>query len=194
MIKCTLHFFCLHIESHSEQKKKWEAFKRRNLLRKLDLALNQLQLSKDEINAASSYTLQMIAVERKDPVYAISVPAPEEDFPEFSTKKSAMFPLPISHENQCTIAGAASNLELFAGEFDFKAETKKKFLPLKQSGKEFDLDRAYQRFAFNKMLEQHKKKQAQYEGLLRNEDLMQDNVCAIEVSLEESSDSDYGDE
>ena len=43
------------------------------------------------------------------------------------------------------------------------------------------------------MLEQHKKKSAQYEGLLRNEDLMQDNVCAIEVSLEESSDSDFGD-
>ena len=105
-----------------------------------------------------------------------------------------MFPLPTSHENQCTIAGAASNSELFAGEFDFKTPKKKKFLPLKQSGKDFDLDRAYQRFAFNKMLEQHKKKQTQYEGLLRNEDLMQDNVCGIEVSQDQSSDSDNDDE
>ena len=99
-----------------------------------------------------------------DPVYVIDVSLPEEDFPQFSTEKSTMFPLPTSHENQCTIAGAASNLELFAGEFDLKALTKEKFLPLKQSGKDFDLDRAYQRFPFNKMLEQHKKKQAQYDS------------------------------
>ena len=158
------------------------------------MALNQLQLSKDEITGASSNTLQTIAGARKYPVYAISVPPPEEDFPQFSTEKSTMFPLPMSHENQCTIAGAASNLELFAGEFDFKTPKKEKFLSLKQSGKDFDLDRAYQRFAFKKMLEQHKKKQAQYEGLLRNEDLMQDNVCGIEVSQDQSSDSDNDDE
>ncbi len=158
------------------------------------MALNELQLSKDEITGASSDILQTIAIERKDPIYVISVPSPEEDFPQFSTERSTMFPLPISHENQCTNAGAASNLELFTGEFDFKAKKERKFLPLKQSGKDFDLDRAYQRFAFNKMLEQHKTKQAQYEGLLRNEDLIQDNVCAIEVSQDESSESDLDDE
>ena len=127
-------------------------------------------------------------------MYVTNASPPEEDFPQFSTEKSTMFHLPISHENQCTIAGVACNLELFAGEFDFKAPKKEKFLALKQSGKKFDLDRAYQRFAFNKMFEQHKKKQAQYEGFLRNEDLMQDNVCGIEVSQEQSSDSDNDDE
>ena len=128
------------------------------------MALNQVQLSMDKISEASSYTPQMIAFKRKDPVYAISIPAPEEDFPEFSTKTLAMFPLPISHENLCTIAGAASNLELFAGEFDFKAQKQKKFLPLKQGGKEFNLDQAYQNLHLIKCLNSTKRNRLNTKG------------------------------
>ena len=51
---------------------------------------------------------------------------------------------------------------------DSKLRKKYLHLPLKQNGKEFDLDRAYERYAFMKSLEQHKLQQLQYERILRH--------------------------
>ena len=88
--------------------------------------------------------------------FEINIPPVEVDFPDMCTKKTKIFPLPISHENQCKTVGVASNLDLFTKEFNFKSDEKSKFMPPKSSGKEFDLNKGYERCAFLKSLEQHK--------------------------------------
>ena len=130
--------------------------KKRNLLRKLDVGLNSVHLSKEELAEASSDVLQSQETESRSHLYMIDIPPVEEDFPHLSGDKTNIYPLPISHENQCKIVGVASNLDLFASEFGFKTNKAKKYLPLKQNGKEFDLDCGYERYAFMKSLEQHK--------------------------------------
>ena len=103
-----------------------------------------------------------------------------EDFPDQSRVKAPIYPLPLSHENQCTIVGTASNLELFSSEFGFKSSKAKKYLPLKKSGKDFDLERTYQRYAFLKALEQHKVQQNQYEHILRHEAVDESHLEFVE--------------
>ncbi|KXJ20278.1 hypothetical protein AC249_AIPGENE16621 [Exaiptasia diaphana] len=98
--------------------------------------------------------------------YKIDIP-PVQDFPHLSKNQTKIYPLPISHENQCTILGTASNLDLFASEFGFSNErnTKKNFVS--PSAKEFDLDKAYERHSFLKSYEKHKETQQEYEATLR---------------------------
>ncbi len=40
-------------------------------------------------------------------------------------------------------------------------------MPMRNSGKEFALDKAYERFAFMKSLERHREQQTSYEHILR---------------------------
>ena len=105
--------------------------KKRNLLRKLDVGLNSVHLSKEELAEASSDVLQSQETESRSHLYMIDIPPVEEDFPHLSGDKTNIYPLPISHENQCKIVGVASNLDLFASEFGFKTNKAKKYLPLK---------------------------------------------------------------
>ena len=108
------------------------------------------------------------------------------EFPEFANIATKIYPLPMSHKNQNKIVGVAGNLDLFQKEFNFKCEKNKQYLPLNKSGKEFDLDRAYERYAFMKSLERHKEKQRKYEQIIRHEPV--DDKTQLEDS--QSSDSD----
>ena len=84
--------------------------------------------------------------------------------------------------------GLASNLaiDLFADEFGFHKKKESKYVPLKSSGKDFALDKAYERFAFMKSLEKHKERQSEYEKILRGE-----RANISEESLSESTDLLY---
>lgn len=148
-------------------------FKERNLLKKLDLGLNIIQISKQEIVTSNSEALQKEALpaESRKPLFVLDIPPVAEEFPDQSHETSKMFPLPLSHENQCTNVGAASNLELFAEEFKFSGKKEKKSVPLTFTLTEFDLDAAYSRYAFLKELERHKEEQKRYEQILRGEDV-----------------------
>ncbi len=154
-------------------------------MRKLDIALNSVDLSSEEIKSSTSEQLQEIAsaAGSKNQKYVIHVPPVEEDFPELAGKPTKIFPLPISHENQCKTVGLASNLDLFADEFGFRKKKESKYVPLKSSGKDFALDRAYERFAFMKSLEKHKERQSEYEKILRGE-----TANLSEESVSESTD------
>ena len=147
-----------------------------------------MHLSKEELSGASSDVLQSQEAETRPPLYVIDIPPVEEDFPHLSGEKTNIYPLPISHENQCKIVGVASNLDLFASEFGFKTNKAKKYLPLKQNGKEFDLDRAYARYAFIKTLEQHKLQQSRYEQILRHAREI-DEQQLFDISSGENSDN-----
>ncbi|KAK3747289.1 hypothetical protein QZH41_001783 [Actinostola sp. cb2023] len=167
------------IEANPEHKAKWRAFKERNLLRKLNLSLNGIRMSSQEIMSSSNEELQCQAAaaekqkQEKQALYILDIPSVDEEHPDLSDKPSRIFPLPISHENQCKILGVANNLELFSEEFGFSCKKEEKFLPLKNNGKEFDLDRAYQRYSFIKALDRHKEEQNKYVQILRMEDNMQ---------------------
>ena len=145
------------------------------MLRKLDVALNCGLESEEGIKSGTAENLQKLAdaaqARQQSPTgkktYKIDVPAVDEEFPELKNTKTEIFPLPISHENQCKTVGLASNLDRFTEEFKFKFEKNEKYMPLKDSGKEFALDKAYERFAFMKSLERHREKQATYEHILR---------------------------
>ena len=98
-------------ENNAEQHQKWLQFKDRNLLRKLDMALNCVPESEEQIKSAKNEDLlkfadaaqlrQRLPMEKKD--YKISIPAVDEEFPELGTTKTLIYPLSISHENQCTL-------------------------------------------------------------------------------------------
>ena len=118
----------------------------------------------------------------------------EEYFLHLSEDKTNIYPLPISHENQCKIVGVASNLDLFASEFGFKTSKAKKYLPHKQNGKEFDLDRAYERYAFMKSLEQHKLQQSQYERILRHPHDIDNEQQMLDISSGEDDANDTDDD
>ena len=67
----------------------------------------------------------------------------------------------------------------------------------KNAGKEFALEKAYERFAFIKNLEKHKEQQAEYETMLRRkteENTFEENVLhgdtVVAVDEDVSSDSD----
>lgn len=145
------------------------------MLRKLDVALNCVLESEEKIKSGTGEHLQKLAdaaqARQHFPMtkktYKIDVPAVDEEFPELGNTKTQIFPLPISHENQCKTVGLASNLDRFTEEFKFKFEKNEKYMPMRNSGKEFALDKAYERFAFMKSLERHREKQATYEHILR---------------------------
>jgi hypothetical protein len=154
-----------------------------------------VRLSKEELTEASSDVLQSQEAETRAPLYVIDIlPPVEEDFPHLSGEKTNVYPLPISHENQCKIVGVASNLDLFANEFGFKTNKAKKYLPLKQNGKEFDLDRAYGRYAFIKSLEQHKLQQSRYEQILRHPRDIDNEQQMFDISSGEDSENITDDE
>ena len=156
--------------------------------RKTNLILHifhRVNLSEEELKCASDDSLKQYSVP-KSQEHDIDVPAPITEFPEFANIATKIYPLPISHENQTKIMGVAGNLDLFQKEFNFKCEKDKQYLPLNNSGKEFDLDRAYESYAFMKSLERHKEKQRKYEQIIPHEPV--DGKTQLEQS--QSSDSD----
>ena len=169
------------------------------------MALNCVPESEEQIKSATNEDLrkfadaaqvrQQLPAEKK--TYKISVPAVDEEFPELGTTKTLIYPLPISHENQCSTVGLANNLDRFSAEFGFKCNRNPKYMPKKSAGKEFALEKAYERFAFIKSLEKHKEQQVEYESMLRRtteENTFEENVLhgdiVVAVDEDVSSDSD----
>ena len=79
----------------------------------------------------------------------------------------------------------------------FQRLNNKLSLPRKSAGKEFALEKAYERFAFIKSLEKHKEQQVEYESMLRRtteENTFEENVLhgdiVVAVDEDVSSDSD----
>ena len=100
--------------------------------------------------------------------FAIHVAAVEKGFPDLTGKPTKICPLPISQKKQRKTVGLASNLDLFIQECGFNSK-ETKYVPLRSSGTDFNLKKAYERFAFMKSLERHKEKQSEYEKILRGE-------------------------
>ena len=150
----------MYLENNEQHEEKWEEFKKRNILRKTDIAFNAIPLSSQELLRATPEVLRQISnKERNEPnQLKIHVPAIPEEFPDLSSRKTKIDSLPISHENQCKTFGLGRNLDMFAQEFNFRSERKEKFLPILKS-KKFNLQVAYERYAFLKGMEKHKKDQ-----------------------------------
>lgn len=195
-------------ENNEEQNAKWTEFKKRNMLRKLDLALNRVLDTHDDIVCASNAELQKMAekaqgreqLPRNEKKYIIDIPSPDEEFPHLATTKANIYPLPVSHENQCSTVGLAGNLDKFTEEFKFlsQSQTNSKCIPVRKSGKSFAIEKAYEPFAFMKSLERHKEQQSNYERILRrtldsNYSEETDRVNEIVVAIDDdvSSESDY---
>ena len=111
--------------------------------------------------------------------------------------KTSIYPLPISHENQCTTVGLAGNLDKFMEEFSFHSQENQQYMPVRKSGKAFAIDKAYERFAFIKSLEKHKEQQAYYDTILRrtldessSEETQTFDEVGVMVEETVSSDSD----
>ena len=86
-----------------------------------------MEIGKQEIVTWYSEALQKeaLAAESGKPLIILDIPPVAEEFPDQSHETSKMFPLPLSHKNQCTNVEAASNLELFADEFKFSGKKEK---------------------------------------------------------------------
>lgn len=187
-----MYFNSLSSENNEQHHEKWKQFKERNILRKMDIALNTIPLSCQELLHATPEQLKRISNnERNGPdQFKIEVPSIPEEFPDLSTMKAKIYPLPISHENQCKTFGLGRNLDLFAEEFNFTNERKEKFLPLLKN-KKFNLQLAYERYAFIKGMEKPKKDQRDYEKFLRNNEThLSDEFVAPGEDDVESEDSD----
>lgn len=93
----------LFSENNPEHNEKWKAFKARNMLRKLDIGLNSVNVSANELRSATSERIEGYAAaenqtQRK---FKIEIPPVDEEFPDLGRKKTNIYPLPISHKNQC---------------------------------------------------------------------------------------------
>ena len=123
----------------------------------MDIAFNAIPLSSQELLHATPDKLKRISEkdinEHTQNLFKIEVPPIPEEFPELSTKKTKIYPLPISHENQCKTFGLGRNLDMFAEEFDFTSGTSQ----IVKGKKHFNLQLAYERYAFLKGMEKHKK-------------------------------------
>ena len=60
--------------------------------------------------------------------FKIILPVSDEDFPEIGNTKTLIFPLPISHENQCSTVGLTSNLDWFTEELGFHHEKNQRYM------------------------------------------------------------------
>ncbi len=94
------------------------------MLRKLDIGLNNVNVSANKLRLATSEQIEGYAAaqnltQRK---FKIDIPPVDEEFPDLGKKKTNIYPLPISHENQCKTLGVASNLQLFSNKFQFTCE------------------------------------------------------------------------
>lgn len=164
-------------------------FKDRNLLTKLNIGLNLIDLTADQVQSASSEDLQKVAAKaeevKKNRKYDIKIPDITEEFPSQGKKASKVYPLPISNENQCTILGVASNLDIFTDEFGFKIVNNKKLsVPITRISKNYDLEMAYKRYAFLQSYKRHKETQKEYDSILSGQEM---NECN-EVESEEGFD------
>ncbi|KAK3729312.1 hypothetical protein QZH41_011439 [Actinostola sp. cb2023] len=189
----SLEYSEIKIESNQEHLELWNAFKEKKTLQKLDKVLNHIKSTSEELIHATSEELEKMAKQAEESKshvknFKIEIPDVYEEFPSLGKKQSKIYPLPISHENQCTILGVASNLDLFASEFGFKARRtdERPYLPLKRSGKDYDLDKAYQRYAFLKSYEKHQEKQKEYDSILRGQERVLEDTEMHETEIEET--------
>ncbi len=97
--------------------------------------------------------------------FVIEVPELKQQFPELANEKSKVYPLPLSFENQCTIMGAPNNLSLFSEEFNFPCKSIERYIPMRKTTADFNVDDAYERFSFLKVLDKHKDKEVCYENI-----------------------------
>ena len=169
------------------------------MLRKLSHGLNDVSLTAQELCDASGEELKKVTddsnqpAKANKPMFVIEVPGIPKEFPHQSQKKTTIYPLPISQEKQCMTLGMARNLDMFAEEFGFEKKMKESFLRLKKSGKDFDLDLAYTRYAFLKSMEKHKERQKVLETRLRGDNRLEESADVNDaddvVFLCEESDS-----
>lgn len=136
----------------------------------MDVAFNLVPCTIDELKNKTSTDIKSIAendVDDKTNTFVIDVPPLKHEFPELAGQKSQVYPLPLSFENQCTTMGTANNLSLFSEEFNFPCKPAEKYIPMRKNAASFNLEAAYERYAFLKSLDKHKEKQSRYESILR---------------------------
>ena len=170
----------------------------------MDVAFNLVPCTIDKLENKTSTDMKSIA-ENSDNIddetnkFVIDVPPLKHEFPELAAQKSQVYPLPLSFENQCTTMGTANNLSLFSEEFNFPCNPAEKYIPLKKNASNFNVEAAYERYAFLKALEKHKEKQSRYERILRkgggdsgDDDNVQvpDNTIIGVLDSDSDSDSD----
>ena len=167
-------------ENNPEHKQLLDEFSERNLLRKMHLAFNLVVNTSDELHQMDSSKMKSItesAVSADDDKFVIEVPELKQEFPGLASEKSQIYPLLLSFENRCTTMGAANNLSLFSEEFNFPCQPTERYIPMRKRSADFNVDAAYERYAFLKSLDKHKEKQACYENILRKKvDESSDNV------------------
>ena len=86
----------IFIENNPDHHKKWLQFKEKDMLRKLDVALNCVRESREEILAATSKTWLKIAdtaqqklnTPLEEKTYKIIVPKVDEEFPDLGNIKT----------------------------------------------------------------------------------------------------------
>lgn len=89
---------------------KWVAFKQRNLLPKMDVALHMVLLSSSQLLNASSEELKHLTEGDKQQGLKTEVPHIPDEFPDLASQKTAMYPIPLSYENQYKTLGLGRNL------------------------------------------------------------------------------------
>jgi hypothetical protein len=93
-----------------------------------------------------------------------------------AAKEAQIYPLPISHENQCTTLGAASNLDLFKNNLILSLTNSRNSSFFKPLEKISNLTERTNGLLL-KSLEYHKKTQRDYEHILRGK-------CTVEEITE----------
>ena len=83
----------------------------------MDIAFNTVNATKEQLKNMRSDNLQRQSSKtlesEESKQYKIIVPSIPCEFPDMAAKEAQIYPLPISHENQCTTLGATTAFWIF---------------------------------------------------------------------------------
>ena len=139
----------------------WNDWKDKFLLQGLDSCLNRFPRSLDLTSANEKgfdEWLKKFKPDRKNDNYKITM---KDDFsshlPTGVQKKSDVSALPLSLENNSTVAGAGAILQEFASMFDIPCKQPPTYLPYDSANKVFSLKQARTHCEYVRLLDDHKK-------------------------------------
>ena len=150
----------------------WNDWKDKFLLQGLDASLNRFPRSLDLTSANEKgfdEWLKKFKPDRKNDNYKITM---KDDFSShLSTgvqKKSDVSVLPLSLENNSTVAGAGAILQEFARMFDIPCKQSPTYLPYDSASKVFSLKQARTHCEYVRLLDDHQKNMIYFKKQLDN--------------------------
>ena len=162
------------IENNKEHNELWQKWLDQYLLSGLSKAINKLphgsklkDMSQNDFNKWLS--TKAYEADNDDPIVKINLPDNKElliNDESVGKEKTKTRILPLSLENNATIAGTAAILKDIANTFQIPCEEKTEYIPFDVHSKKFSIKHAREHFEFMRIIHEHTDEMAEFERVL----------------------------